>query len=332
MFAVGSATKPGDFTESLAAPDGHTLMREQGGLLWFVDDDTGRQTSRVPTSTRFAYHGWSPDSRWLWRSDRGLLEVWESATARLVAQRELTGTVAMAAFSHASDRVYVTLREEGVLLVLDRATLEPVGAPIELGALATGFAPDPDGQSVWVVAQDGAVRSVLPGSGEVEQVAPPGTFAWGTYDVDISPDGARALGSVGESAVQLFDTTTWAPMGPAAGRTEHDGTYDLSPDGLQFAALVADEIALYDGSTGARQATITFPDATSTTRIRYLPDSKGLLVTDQAGRTWTVDTRREAWVSRACGLAGRNLSQAEWREYFPGRTYEATCPQWPAGG
>jgi hypothetical protein len=45
---------------------------------------------------------------------------------------------------------------------------------------------------------------------------------------------------------------------------------------------------------------------------------------------WNFDPAK--WVSLACGLAGRNLAQAEWKEYLPNRAqYQLTCPQWPAG-
>ncbi|MFC7489466.1 MULTISPECIES: hypothetical protein [unclassified Knoellia] len=99
----------------------------------------------------------------------------------------------------------------------------------------------------------------------------------------------------------------------------------------QFATLRADRIGLFDGTTGAPQGTISLPSLTPAARITYLPDSSGLLVAGLDGRTWTVDTKQGPWVDRACAIAGRNLSHAEWKEYFPGRAYEITCPQWPAG-
>jgi DNA-binding SARP family transcriptional activator/WD40 repeat protein len=37
------------------------------------------------------------------------------------------------------------------------------------------------------------------------------------------------------------------------------------------------------------------------------------------------------WAATACRIAGRNLTRAEWDQYFQGRPYHATCPQWPAG-
>jgi hypothetical protein len=44
---------------------------------------------------------------------------------------------------------------------------------------------------------------------------------------------------------------------------------------------------------------------------------------------WDVDP--QSWVNRACQIAGRNFTQAEWTQYFPDEPYRITCPQWPAG-
>jgi WD40 repeat protein len=38
-----------------------------------------------------------------------------------------------------------------------------------------------------------------------------------------------------------------------------------------------------------------------------------------------------SWEATACQIAGRNLSQAEWKQYRPGHLYRMTCSQWPAG-
>jgi WD40 repeat protein len=63
------------------------------------------------------------------------------------------------------------------------------------------------------------------------------------------------------------------------------------------------------------------------------PDGKRF-VTEGVGPTqgpvlWDADTAD--WAATACRIAGRNLTRAEWDQYFQGRPYHATCPQWPPG-
>jgi len=44
---------------------------------------------------------------------------------------------------------------------------------------------------------------------------------------------------------------------------------------------------------------------------------------------WNLDLT--AWHTQACQQAGRNLSQAEWAQYFGSAPYHQTCEQWPVG-
>ncbi len=80
---------------------------------------------------------------------------------------------------------------------------------------------------------------------------------------------------------------------------------------------------IIDATTGARQATIPLPTPAPAARIAYLPDTERLLVAGIEGSTWTVDTRWQSWVTRACRIVGRNLTYEEWQEYYPDRAYEA---------
>jgi hypothetical protein len=75
----------------------------------------------------------------------------------------------------------------------------------------------------------------------------------------------------------------------------------------------------------------------------YVPGDAGLLQADAPGHrmvsgsstpvgepiVWDLDASHCDTI--ACKLAGRNLTEAEWQQYLPGRPYRATCPQWPPG-
>jgi hypothetical protein len=55
------------------------------------------------------------------------------------------------------------------------------------------------------------------------------------------------------------------------------------------------------------------------------PDGRHLLTTaaNGQGAVWDIDP--ESWKQRACDLANRALSRAEWEEFLPGRPYEPAC-------
>ena len=164
---------------------------------------------------------------------------------------------------------------------------------------------------------------------------PAGLVVADDYDTDehlgaLSPDGSLLAAVIPTGGVRLLDTDTFEWVGEES-PIGWGGDVTYAPDGSQFASVVADWIRIWDGRTGAYQAGIPLPDAATDATVSYLPDSAGLLVSALDGRTWTVDTRTTAWVERACRIAGRNLTQEEWKLFFPDRPYEVTCPRWPAG-
>ena len=96
--------------------------------------------------------------------------------------------------------------------------------------------------------------------------------------------------------------------------------------------------------TGSSDFTLRLWDLDSpdpATNSLVLPGLNGLLALD-SDNDWVVagsqDNIARVWplnisklVENACILAGRNLSKAEWGQFFPEKPYAKTCPQWPNG-
>ena len=61
------------------------------------------------------------------------------------------------------------------------------------------------------------------------------------------------------------------------------------------------------------------------TRIDLSSDGRRLLVTHGDGKGAVLDVDPTVWARRACTLAGRTLTRAEWAEFLPGRPYEPAC-------
>ena len=55
-------------------------------------------------------------------------------------------------------------------------------------------------------------------------------------------------------------------------------------------------------------------------------DNDGILLRDVS---FLADASRESWQARACERANRNLTRAEWKNYFGDEPYRATCPDLP---
>ena len=157
------------------------------------------------------------------------------------------------------------------------------------------------------------------------------------YELAFTPDNSN-LGVVdsfgGQTAVRFFDTqrgdegrplTVPQIVGVAYARGGSiivtTGSLPDGHGGAQLwdaATLAPIGEPLENGSNGA-----TFDDPS--------PDGDFVMAGTDHGRftIWSVDVG--AWEAAACNLAGRNLTQAEWRQYLPDQPYLSTCPQWPAG-
>ena len=57
----------------------------------------------------------------------------------------------------------------------------------------------------------------------------------------------------------------------------------------------------------------------------FLGDGHTAVVVGSDGSVHTVDTEARTWVSFGCGLAGRDLTRAEWDDVIGDRAYRPTC-------
>ncbi|MET0526723.1 MAG: hypothetical protein ABWZ91_18100, partial [Nocardioides sp.] len=327
------AVDDAEYSLSLPAPDGSTVARVRAGNLWFEDTRTGRRTTGEARTEDTEFE-WSSDSRWMLSHPPfggSRVTVWDAATGEAVARSDRMpgGGDVNARFS--SDARVVYVHDEQSLHTLSRASLRPENPPVLLPAVCNALLPHPTDGSVFIINCDGSFMRVDPKTGEVRDSGPSMILSGEDANGNVmSPDGTRMVGPAAGQRVRLFDVDRKQFLG-AETETPFGSSATFAPDGGQFAVVQAEQIRLFDGRTGDYQASLPLPTRLGTVEIVYRPDSSGLVIASTDGRTWTADTRIADWVDRACATAGRNLSRAEWEQYFPTLPYEPTCPQWPAG-
>jgi WD40 repeat protein len=150
----------------------------------------------------------------------------------------------------------------------------------------------------------------------------PGAVA--AYSVRFSPDGK--LIAVGDSSgrVVLWNTTSGKHDGqPLAA---HGGALDFAPDGKTLVTAGDDgKLRLWD--VAARKLIgAPLPGSNTGGSVHFFPDGKHVLGVFGSGTAivWNVDPA--AWKAKACSVARRDLTRAEWTQFLGGRSYRNVCP------
>jgi WD40 repeat protein len=211
--------------------------------------------------------------------------------------------------------------------VIDTATWRPVGR-VDLHGVAQVLEWSPE-HSVLAVGLPGRERvSLLDRDLHVVRSARVGD---GPVDLAWSPDGSRiAVGGV-EGHVSVLDTATGRLVHrPAKLFSSFVGDVEWLPDGDTVVASGEDDVAaMYDVDrdivrVGSMPATDTLVNG-----YAYLmpgpTDDVRVLDGQHPGHRYPLDP--SLWLARACQIAGRDLTPAEWNRYVPTRPYRATCSE-----
>ncbi len=226
-------------------------------------------------------------------------------------------------------RLSATIEIDGHVTFYDADGLAPFPS-IELEGTAYVGAISPQNDRLAVALSDGRLR--------VYDIASSRLLLDGPDDigfVQFDATGDRLFVSTTDGRVEVLDASSGAALGPE---------FPTAP--TPIVGLTADRtdsvIGVVDASGGARVF-----DARSGVQL-----GDDTLVSPRAGRTYVavlhpdgisaaietgavievVDLDPGRWRTAACGLAGANLSRAEWARYLPnGGPYRRTCDDLPPG-
>jgi len=155
--------------------------------------------------------------------------------------------------------------------------------------------------------------------------------AAGVWSLDVSNDG-RTLVTGGQTAGverwNVTDVASVSPLGPSfTGLVASDSSVDLGPDGTQVVGSdIAGTVVLWDvASGGAIGDPFPGPRSKDIVSASFTPDGHHVVVVADSGAGWVWDVDPADWARRACEVAGRSMTEQEWSELLPDRSYHATC-------
>jgi len=314
------------------SPDGETLAITQvDGTVDLIDARTlqVRRSAKVLDGAALAV-AFSPDGRLLAVIGEGnrvmLLDARELGPARELRglPKGFSQTVV---FSPDGRRVAAAglplpVVTPGDLRVWDVGSGRPVGRPLKV--LAPNIAFSPDGRLIAAAVVDGDLEVF-----EVETGKSVTKLKFGDFGrtVAFSPDGKLlALGLYG-GTVRLVSTADWKPVGRALQAHRARVTaLEFSPDGGRLLTGSADgTLRLFD--TAQRQpigsALTVEPEAYLA--ATFARDGSRVFAVPHFGRGVSFDVRPSSWERHACLVAGRRMTEREWRDALPERSFQRVC-------
>jgi WD40 repeat protein len=160
---------------------------------------------------------------------------------------------------------------------------------------------------------------------KVTELASPSTIA--AFAVRFSPDGK--LVAVGDSSgrVVFWNPRSGRRVGePIVSHGDDVESVAFDPHGGTLVTSNGDgKLRLWDVAT-RKLIGSALPGSTGGGQVHFFPDGKHVLAVfpDGTGIVWNVDAG--AWKARACSVAGRNLTHAEWTSFLGQRAYRRVCP------
>ena len=310
--------------------DGRTLaVGRQDGSVALLDTRSLRERSRFRATEHGPVMGMAfiPGGPFLAvGGDDGFLAVFDPRDGSLV--RRLPGhTLWMHAPSFSADgRLMVTSSPSAVRVWRVRRGV-PDGRPQSVKYSGPSGIADaalsPDGRTVAVASPDGieivdATTLVARGAG------PEVTGAWSER---YTPDGRALAVGTQDGDTQLFSTRTWKPVSrKLSGHTDAVLDVAFSPDGRTLASGALDgNVRLFDLAT---QQPLGAPLRALPNRVvepEFTPDGAFLFAFTNEGQAYRWAARPADWARRACAVAGRSLTRAEWSGVLPGREYDPAC-------
>jgi WD40 repeat protein len=250
-----------------------------------------------------------------------------------------TGVVAIAVESHPGQDV--GLRDAGFVALWDPVRDREVAPRIvEPGGFPHALAWSPDGRTLAASTDNNVLRLYRAGStytriGDELAIEDEAMTA-----LDIAPDGRTIAAGTPSGTVHQFDITTHRPFGPALRGLgfEVDGVaYSRDGSTLAATAVGLSTSRLWDAATGTPIGDELTPGRTPYTertfgidhrypsQPAFSPDGTTLFTPVVDGSVVRWDLRPASWVDAACRLAGRNLTEAEWRQHVGDQQYRQTC-------
>jgi len=328
------------------SPDGQTLAagdQWDGSIqLWNLESMQPLAPPLRGHTARIRSLAFSPDGNLLASAgDDRIVILWDVASQKELARLfGHTQQVMSVAFSPDS-KVLASAGKEGIIFLWSTDSLQPIAKLEGHNRWILGVTFSPDGLSLASGSWDKSVRLWNISTGVGTKLEREGLDL--VSAVAFTPDGQLLASGGHPGDIYLWDVPAQSPSGELlTGHRAGINIVAFNRDGKFMATASKDgDIVLWDMNQREMYARFAI-SSEGVNSVAFAPDG-GILASGSCdrinasklcigGRILVIDIDPQSWLLKACQTAGRNLTRAEWAQYFPpNEKFRITCPQWPAG-
>lgn len=307
------------------------------GVTSVWDPLTGKQKWQKKVDGNIGVVAFSRDSEWVAQQacegdyvmcGNSVIRVWEVNTGKELYTLH---------FEHSISSINILPGKENIAISGDLATIEIVN--LESGKVQQKFEPDltdaglygrsglftgamdVDSSGLWLLGGNQTFLQMWNiKTGEEVAKIPYDTYS----SVDFSRDGKFFI--MAGDDIRIYNTSTKRVhkniILPTSIRIINGITF--SPDGHYAAGSYGSSLYFWDIKTREIISRLTFP--ASVDIFQFSPDGKRIIIGDGSGNVKISLWRPDDLVTEVCKRLTRNLTKAEWRQYFGNEPYRKTCP------
>lgn len=313
-----------------AAPD-TLIYGGAGGSLFVLDQATNQETELTGHTDTITALAFQPDGkRFASASFDNTLRLWDAATHQQVGNSITSrgGIINTLAFAPTGTQL-VSADASGALIFREGdRILKTSQITTDTGAI-NSLVFNPSGTLLALGGADNAI--VLWDVASDQQIAAQTNLSASINALAFSPDGLTLASAGSDNLVVLWDISNPAQPIQRATLTGHNSTVSAlayAPTGEFLVSGSNDGTIILWSSRGEIIGQPLVGHTGKIGVVTFGADAKTLYSVGSDGRVlrWNLDD--DDWINQACQIAGRNLTQAEWAQYFDD-PYRVTCAQWP---
>jgi WD40 repeat protein len=268
----------------------------------------------------------SPDGKTLVASAPDSIVVWDIQSGQPITR--LAGTATEVAFSPNGQMLAVG--DSMTVTLWSIANGQPIGQPLSVENQVTSIAFDPEGETLAAGTENGSI--ILWNTKTSKQIGRPLAEHKGRVSsLAFSPNGEMLASGSWDGAIMLWNGVSGELLKPPLqGHTGWVTSVAFNPaDGGQTLASGSMDgtIRLWDVNHHRQIGTPLTRYTGRINSIAYSQDGNWLGASGEGGVIIVWEAGLQSWNERACQIAGRNLTRAEWQQYM-GEPYRKTCEQW----